>query len=467
MKYGQAAPLAKNETVELEITALGSDGQGIGRHRGFVIFVPFALPGERVRARIVKVSRDWAAGKPLDVLRASPSRVEPACAVFMRCGGCQLQHMEYAAQLEFKRQAVADALRKIAGIESPEVLPVLGMENPWRYRNKGTFPVRTGEAGGIAAGMYAPRSHRVVPVEDCPLQPKAVCAAVAAVRRWAVEHGVPPYDEDTGEGLLRGVLARSFSETGETLAAVITNEPRLPARDALISELRKAVPGLSGIVQNVNAEKTNVVLGPGEKTLWGRPHAAARLGSLTYRVGARSFFQVNTAQAERLYAEAADAARLTGSELVVDAYCGVGTIGQSMAARAGRVIGIESMPESVAEARASAGRNGIKNAEYVCGKAEDVLADMAKEGIKPDVILMDPPRKGCDAKFLEAAAATGAARLVYVSCNPATMARDIKILMGMGYGLKKVRPVDMFPQTADVECVALLTRNCLRPAADV
>jgi 23S rRNA (uracil1939-C5)-methyltransferase len=462
MKNEPDKPLSKNETVELEISALGSDGQGIGRHEGFVVFVPFALPGELVRALIVKVSKDYAVGKLLGVLRASPSRAEPACAAFGRCGGCQLQHMEYAAQLGFKRQAVADALRKIGGIENPEVLPVIGMENPWHYRNKGTFPMKSdevgGEAGGVVAGMYAQRSHRVVPVEECPIQPEAIRAAVAAVRRWAGENGVPPYDEETGEGLLRGVLARSFAQTHETLVAVIANGTHLPAADALVRALRDAVPGLAGVVQNINTKRTNVVLGPAEKTLWGRPHAAARLGSLTYYVGAKSFFQVNTAQTERLYAEAADAALLTGSELLVDAYCGVGTIGQYLAARAGRVIGIESVPESVEEAKASAERNGIINAEYICGKAEEVLSDMAKNGLRPSVILMDPPRKGCDAKFLEAAAETGAARLVYVSCNPATMARDIRILMGMGYDLKKVQPVDMFPQTADVECVALLSR---------
>jgi 23S rRNA (uracil1939-C5)-methyltransferase len=459
MKNLPGVPIAKNDTIELDIASLGYDGQGAGRYGGLVVFVPFALPGERVRAHIVKVARGYAVGKLMELLRPAPDRAVPRCPVFGRCGGCALQHMAYPAQLAFKREAVAGALRKIGGIENPEVLPVIGMAEPWRYRNKGTFPIKTGDAcGGVVAGMYAPRSHRIVPVDDCPIQPEAVNAALAAVLRWANENGVQPYGEETGAGLLRGVLARSFAETGETLVALVTNGEKLPAKNELIKALKSAVPGLAGIVQNINTENTNVVLGPREKTVWGRPFAAAGLGGLAFAVGARSFFQVNTEQMERLYAEAAEAAGLTGSELVVDAYCGVGTIGQYMAARAGRVIGIESVPESVEEARRSAERNGIANAGYVCGRAEDVLADMAAKGLKPDVILMDPPRKGCDAKFLEAAAATGASRLVYVSCNPSTMARDIQILLEKGYELKKVQPVDMFPQTADVECVGLMLR---------
>jgi len=458
MQKETGIPIQKNETVELEVTSLGSDGQGVGRHMGFVVFVPFALPGEKVRALIVKVSAAYAVGKLLEVLRASPARIAPRCAVFGRCGGCALQHMEYGAQLEFKRNAMAEALRKIGGIQNPDVLPVIGMEDPWRYRNKGTFPIGPGEAG-VAAGMYAPRSHRIVAVEDCPIQPVTVNNAVAAVRRWATKNGIPPYHEETGAGLLRGVMVRNFEETGDTLVAVVINGEKLPSAGALVEELRNAVPGLAGVVQNVNTENTNVVLGSRDTLLWGNPTAAAKLGILSYGVGAASFFQVNTEQMVKLYTEAADAAGLAGTELVVDAYCGVGTIGQFMASRAGKVVGIESMPESVREARLSAARNGIANAEYICGRAEDVLSDKAQGGLKPDVILMDPPRKGCDAKFLEAAAASGAQRLVYVSCNPATLARDIKILMEKGYELKKVQPVDMFPQTADVECVALMSRG--------
>lgn len=450
-------PVEKNQVITLDIASLGSDGQGVGRHEGFVVFVPFALPGECAEVLIIKVASGYAVGKLRKVLQPSASRIPPRCDVFGRCGGCQLQHMDYPAQLEFKRNAVVEALGKIGGIREPDVKPVIGMEEPWRYRNKGIFPVGDGSEG-IVMGMYAPRSHAIVDVEDCPLQPCAVGTAMAVVRRWATRRGISTYDEATGKGLLRNVLVRNFAETGDTLVVLVTNGTELPAADELVGELRASLPGLSGVVQNTNTEATNIVLGSGGRTLWGSPSAHARLGSLEYDVGAQSFFQVNTQQMARLYAAAADAAGLAGSELVIDAYCGVGTIGQYLSGRAGRVIGIESVSASVEEARRSAARNGISNAEYICGRAEDVFADLAKKGVRPDVILMDPPRKGCDVRFLDTAVHTGAKKLVYVSCNPATMARDIRYLADMGYVLRTVRPVDMFPQTADVECVAMMSR---------
>ena len=458
MNEGMERPVVKNETIELEIGAQGSDGQGIGRHKGFVVFVPFALPGELVEVLIIKVASGYAIGKLIKVLRAAPGRAEPRCGVFRRCGGCQLQHMDYPLQLEFKRGQVAEALRKIGGIADPDVLPVIGMDEPWRYRNKGIFPVGAGIAG-LFMGMYAPRSHDIVAVEDCPLQPKAASDAMAAVRRWAERNGVAAYDERTGEGHLRNVMVRVFAETGESMAVVVTNGQALPAAEELVSELQSAVPGLAGVIQNINTDRTNVVLGSRYRVIWGSETVGAKLGDLSYAVGHRSFFQVNTVQMVRLYQAAADLAALRGTELLIDAYCGVGTIGQFMASAAGRVIGIESVPQSVDEARRSAVRNGIKNAEYICGKAEEVLPDLVRRGLEPDVILMDPPRKGSDERFLDAAAGTGAARIVYISCNPATMARDIRYLAGKGYRLQTVQPVDMFPQTADVECVCLLTRS--------
>ncbi len=457
-EFAAGKPVEKNQTLDLEITSVGSDGQGIGRAGGFVVFVPFTLPGERVEALIIKVAAHHAVGKLIRVIRPSHARQEPRCPVFRRCGGCQLQHMTYDMQLEFKRNMVEDALCKISGEENPVVMPVIGMEEPWRYRNKGMFPVGQGNRG-IQMGMYALRSHMVVDVADCLLQPELMAAAMAAFRSWAEVYGLQAYDERTGRGLLRSLMLRSFSETEETIAVVVTNGDKLPEAGALVNSLRAAVPGLKGVVQNINTEQTNVVLGRRHRVLWGDETVLARLGELQYSVGHHSFFQVNTTQMERLYAAAAEAAGLTGHELVVDAYCGVGTIGQYVARKAGRVIGIESVPQSIEEARRSAERNGILNAEYICGRAEEILPDLIRQGLKPDVILMDPPRKGCDTRFLDAAAATGVGKLVYVSCNPATMARDIKYLTSKGYRLEHVQPVDMFPQTADVECVAVLNRS--------
>jgi 23S rRNA (uracil1939-C5)-methyltransferase len=451
------APLQKNQKVIVDITALGSDGQGIGRVDGFVLFVPLALPGEHVEALVIKVTASYAVGKLLNIITSSPQRIEPRCPVFARCGGCQLQHTDYDAQLEFKRRMVADAMHTIGGLDDPDVLPVIGMEDPWHYRNKGIFPVGQG-GDALAMGMFAPRSHTIVNVSDCAIQTEAVSDVMSTVREWATECRVPPYDESTGKGILRNVMARHFVETGETLAVVITNGPALPHASELVTMLRHRVKTLRGVVQNINFDLTNVVLGKQDKVLWGEAKIASRLGGLLYTVGSQSFIQVNSIQMERLYTQASDMAGLTGQELVIDAYCGVGTIGQFIAVKAGKVIGIESVQQSVEEARRSASRNNITNVEYICGKAEDVFDDMAKSGVKPDVIVMDPPRKGCDSRFLDAVARSGATKLVYVSCNPATLARDVKHLIAAGYILGSVQPVDMFPQTADVECVALMSR---------
>jgi 23S rRNA (uracil1939-C5)-methyltransferase len=268
MKKGPVFPLSRNETVEIEITALGSDGQGIGRYGGFVVFVPFSIPGEIVRAAIIKVSANFAIGKLMEVLQASDDRIVPQCAVFGRCGGCQLQHLHYAAQLDFKCRTVLDALRKIGGVESPEVCSVIGLEDPWRYRNKGTFPVGINSIGSQIIGMYAPRSHRIVDVEDCPIQRVPIMNAVAAVRQWAIAHGITAYEEETGTGLLRGVMVRGFEEPGETLVVVIINGSSLPKADELVDMLYTTVPHLAGVVLNINKANTNVVLGPDESLLW-------------------------------------------------------------------------------------------------------------------------------------------------------------------------------------------------------
>ncbi len=451
----RALPVRKNDRLELTITALGAQGQGIGRHQGFVVFVPFALPGERVEVHIIKATASYAVGKLIAVLEASPDRVMARCPVFGRCGGCQLQHLSYEAQLEHKRRQVEDALRTIGGVSIP-VPPTVGMAEPWEYRNKAIFPVGQGQ-DGVELGMYAPHSHTIVPTDCCPIQAAESEGFLAAIRQWARDWGVPAYDEETGRGVLRHAMLRSFGATGQSMAVIVTAGDTLPAQDALVAALRAAVPSLVGVVQNINPERTNVVLGQRERLLWGEPSVVAQLSSLRFQVVPQSFFQVNTTQTERLYAIAGEFAALTGDELVVDAYCGVGTIGQSMASKAGRVIGIESVPQAVEEARRSAARNGIANVEYHCGRAEDVFASMAADGLRPDVIVMDPPRRGCDEAFLQAVAQTHAPRLVYVSCNPATLARDVKILRGLGYELAAVQPVDMFPQTEHVETVVLLS----------
>ncbi|MCL2672444.1 MAG: 23S rRNA (uracil(1939)-C(5))-methyltransferase RlmD [Clostridiales bacterium] len=442
--------LQKNTEITLAITALGSEGQGIGRLNGLAIFVPYTLPGETVRALVIKARPNYAIGKLAEVLEPSPHRVTPRCAVHEKCGGCGLQHLAYAEQLIGKRQAVTDALTRIGGFAAPSVSECVGMENPWHYRNKGAFPFGSVD-GRPTLGMFAARSHRLIPITDCPLQGRAVMRTAMQAGVWARRNKIPAYDESTGAGILRHIIARE-TPTGEVMATLVTNGGPEQARglaDALQAE---------SLYHNKNTRQTNAITSEEYTHLSGAASLLFPLNGLIFAAGPASFLQVNTAQTEKLYALAIETLNPQPHERITDLYCGIGTLTLGIAQRAKEAIGIESVPQAVADARENAARNGIQNVRFLTNTVEEGLPKLLQEGPPPDAILLDPPRKGAEPAALDAIVQSGAARIVYVSCNPATLARDLRILCDNGYTLQSTTPVDLFPHTPHVETVALLGR---------
>lgn len=448
-------PVQKNDVLELPIQGLTADGRGVGRMGGYAIFVQGALPGETVRCHVIKANRGYGVAKLLQVLTSSPHRQEPVCPAYARCGGCALQHMAYAAQLEAKRAQVQDALARLGGFDGLAVEPVLGMEAPWHYRNKGSFPAGTGP-NGLEIGFFAPHSHRLVSLEDCAIQDPRVMAAALAIRDWARAWDVPAYDEANGRGVLRHAMARA-SDAG-VLAVVVTAGP-LPHQDALVDLLRQRVPGLIGVVHNQNDANSNVILGARYTTLWGEARLPVTICGLDFSVSAASFLQVNPTQTQRLYETALSMLGLKGNETVLDVYCGIGTISLLLARHVNKVIGIESVQAAVEDAARNAEANGIQNAQFRCGLAEALLPQLVEQGLHPDAMVIDPPRKGCDPAALQAILKSGVPRLIYVSCDPATLARDCKLLSQGGLHPQLVQPVDMFPHTGHVETVVLLSKG--------
>jgi len=455
-KKAGAPPLRRGETVEVEITDLSHDGEGVGRVGGFTLFVPQTAPGDLVEARVISVQKTYARGLPLAVKRYSRLRVEPACRHFARCGGCRLQHLQYEAQLRLKQERVREVLRRLGQVEAP-VLPVIGMADPWGYRNKAQVPVAA-ENGRLVAGFFEPRSHRVVDMDSCPIQHPAGNRVVQAAREALEELHIAPYDEKTHRGAVRHILSRASFSTGEVLLTLVTAQEKLPHAARLVEKLRTSLPGLVGIVQNINTGRGNTILGDREVTLWGRPYLVEALGGLTFHVSSRSFFQVNPKQTEVLYDKVLAYTGLTGTETVFDLYCGTGTIALYLARKTKTVIGVESAREAVRDARSNAKLNRINNALFFEGRAEEVVPRLLEEGYRADIIVVDPPRKGCEPSLLQTIIAAAPRRLVYVSCNPATLARDLQILEKSGYRTVEVQPVDMFPHTSHVECVTLMSK---------
>lgn len=446
------------EHIEVEIHDIGHKGEGVGRFEGLVAFVPGAAPGDRVRARVTEVRKGYVRAELVQILVPSADRVAPPCPVAGTCGGCQLQHIRYERQLELKRQAVAASLARIGKLQGVTVHPTLGMDHPWAYRNKGQFPV--GQSGGqVVIGFFAPGTHRIVDIEQCAIQHPLANRVLAAVRALAAELGVPVYDERSHTGVLRHVLTRVARGTGEAMVVLVTRTPEFPQGRRMAERLMEEVPGVVSVVQNINPERTNVVLGPRSVVLAGRDHITDYIGDLAFTISPVSFFQVNPAQTEVLYATALAYAALTGTETVIDLYCGIGTISLFLARAAARVIGIEWVEEAVRDAWRNAERNGVSNVRFIAGDAAVEMPRLAAEGVTADVIVLDPPRKGCDPPVLEALAAMRPERVVYVSCNPASLARDLARLSELGYRTVEVQPVDMFPHTAHVECCARLVRT--------
>ena len=456
----------------IKIHGLGSSGEGVGKAiRSYklevsnstdnqlltpnssllTVFVEGALPGEEVLAEIETVKKNYAVARLLEVVKKSSERVEPFCPLYKNCGGCQLQHMSYPAQLKWKRQQVVDAIERIGKLDGVEIFDTLGMENPLRYRNKMQFPV----GRNLQIGCYARGSHKIIDAQSCPIQNIGNDKILAAVKKIAAQFNLQPYDEDTHKGFLRHVMGRVGCD-GELMIVLVTATKNFPNEKNFVRALRRELPEVTSIQQNVQTYHNNVILGRDTKILFGKPTIHDKIGKLKFNISARSFFQVNTAQAEVLYNTALDFAELRGHETIIDAYCGTGTIGLFMARRARKVIGVEVVSSAIADAKKNARENNIRNVEFFIGDAVKVLPRLVDADVHADVVVVDPPRAGCDKKVLETFATMKPAKIIYISCNPATLARDLAILKSLGYVTTKIQPVDMFPFTSHVECVAQL-----------
>jgi len=439
------------EKLKLNILRVGSNGEGVARVDGLTVFVPGALPREEVVAKVVLVKKNYAVAELLEVVVTSDDRVKPQCPIYEQCGGCQLQHYAYAAQLSAKQQQVKDALERIGHL-SCEVLPTLGMREPWLYRNKMQFPAQ-GNKGELAIGCYAVKTHGVINASDCMIQEEGNNLVLGAVREWMERFHIPAYNEKTGSGLVRHVMSRS---SGEVLAVLVCTKADVPHSAELISILQQRVPNLVGVVININPKQTNIIMGKECRTLWGREYLLDGFGELKFRVSPLSFFQVNRQQAEVLYNKVLELSNLAGQENVADVYCGTGTISLFLAQKVGKVYGIEIVPEAIRDAKENAFNNHIVNAEFIVGDAAKELPKLLDKGFKPDVVVVDPPRAGCEEKVLQSILSVSPKRIIYVSCNPATLARDLHILSNK-YIIDVVQPVDMFPQTTHVETVVRLS----------
>ena len=449
----------KNELVTLEISDIGVDGEGIGKADGFTVFVKDAIIGDTVVAKIMKAKKNFGYGRLMEIVKPSPYRVEPECALARQCGGCQLQALSYEKQLEFKEKKVRGHLERIAGFKDIPMEPIIGMEHPYHYRNKAQFPVGRNKDGKIVTGFYAGRTHSIIENRDCALGVPVNKEVLDRVIAYMEKYDVEPYDEVTGKGLVRHILVRFGFFTGEVMVCLIINGVELPAEDKLVESLCE-IEGMTSITLNVNRERSNVILGKRLIRLWGQTYITDKIGDVSYQISPLSFYQVNPYQTQKLYAKALEYAGLTGEETVWDLYCGIGTISLFLAQQAKFVRGVEIVPQAIDDARRNAELNGIENVEFFVGKAEEVLPEeYEKHGVYADVIVVDPPRKGCDEVLLRTIVRMQPKRVVYVSCDSATLARDLKYLCEEGYELTKCCPTDMFGNTVHVETVVLLSRK--------
>ncbi len=451
----------KNDLVTLKITDIGNDGEGIGKVDGYTLFVKDAVIGDTIQAKIIKAKKNYGYARLMEVMVPSPHRTEPPCAYARQCGGCQLQAMTYEEQLRFKANKVKNHLERIGGLENVEELmePIIGMENPFGYRNKAQFPVGKDKEGNIVTGFYAGRTHSIINNRKCLLGVKQNEEILNRVIAYMEENQIQPYDEKTGKGLIRHVLIRYGFASHQVMVCLIINGKRLPASEKLTESLRE-VPGMTSITYNVNRKQTNVILGDEVKLLWGQTYITDSIGDIQYQISPLSFYQVNPIQTRNMYEKALEYAQLTGEETVWDLYCGIGTISLFLAQKAKQVYGVEIVPQAIDDAKRNARLNNIENAQFYVGKAEEVLPEKYKhDGICADVIVVDPPRKGCDEVLLDTIVKMAPKRVVYVSCDSATLARDVKYLGENGYQVERVCPVDNFPETVHVESIVKLVRK--------
>lgn len=452
----------KNQEVEVVVNALGNEGEGVGHTQdGYTVFVKDALPGDVIRAKLMKCKKQYAFGRLVEILTPSKDRVEAVCEKARVCGGCQIQEIAYEKQLEFKADKVKGNLVRIGGVKNPPMESIIGMEDPWRYRNKAQFPIGRTKEGKIVAGFYAGRTHAIVPVpdNDCVLGREVNAKILGKVISHMETYDIEPYDEATGTGLVRHVLIRCGYSTDEIMVCLVVNGTKIPEEDALADSLME-IPGMTSIMLNTNMDQTNVILGDQVRTIRGESYITDQIGDVKFCISPLSFYQVNPVQTEKLYRKALEYAGLTGKETVWDVYCGIGTISLFLAQKAKKVYGVEIVPDAIEDAKKNAALNGIHNVKFFVGKAEDVLPKQyEKHQIYADVIVVDPPRKGCEQAVLDTIIKMEPKRVVYVSCDSATLARDVKALTENGYVLKSVTPVDQFCHTAHVETVCILSRN--------
>lgn len=455
----------KNDMVTVTIEDMGQDGEGIGKIAGYTLFVKDTVIGDVAEVKIIKAKKNYGYGRLMNLIKPSPDRVEPLCPHARRCGGCQIQELSYEKQLEFKQNKVLNHLKRIGGFDEVPMEPIIGMDTPFYYRNKAQFPVGTNKDGKIITGFYAGHTHSIVDNRCCCLGVDVNKKILDIIMEHCENHQIPAYDEETGKGLLRHILIRFGFTTKEIMVCLILNGRKLPYQDELVSSLTQ-IPGMTSITINVNTEHTNVILGREILPVWGQTYITDYIGNVKYRISPLSFYQVNPVQTEKLYGLALEYADLKGDETVWDLYCGIGTISLFLAQKAQKVYGVEIVPQAIEDAKANAKLNEFVNAEFYVGKAEEVLpeyyAQYEKEYGKKasaDVIVVDPPRKGCEETLLKTMADMLPKRIVYVSCDSATLARDLRYLCANGYKLEKVRAVDQFPNTVHVESVCLLSRK--------
>ncbi|MGE6631652.1 23S rRNA (uracil(1939)-C(5))-methyltransferase RlmD [Bacillus sp. NPDC077027] len=450
-------PVQKNEYYDVAFEDLTHEGAGVAKIEGFPIFVPNALPDEQGKIKVTRVKKGFAFGRLMELTKESKHRQEAPCPIYNQCGGCQIQHMSYEGQLFFKQKQVKDVLERIGKLDMSRVKvhPVLGMDDPWNYRNKAQVPIGEHE-GGLVAGFYQQRTHEIIDMEKCLIQQSENDEVVQAVKDTCNAFGIKAYNEERHKGWLRHVMVRYGITTGEMMVVFVTRTADFPHKQQIIYQIIARFPHVRSIVQNVNSKKTNVIFGDETTVLWGEEYIYDTIGDIKFAISARSFYQVNPKQTKVLYDKALEYAELQGEETVIDAYCGIGTISLFLAQKAGKVYGVEIVPEAIEDAKRNAELNGIDNVEFAVGEAETIIPNWYKEGIKADTLVVDPPRKGCDEALLETILKMKPNRVVYVSCNPGTLARDLRILEDGGYVTEEVQPVDMFPHTSHVEVIVKL-----------
>lgn len=450
--------LHKGDIIDIELVDLANGGDAVGRYEGLAVFIPGGIPGELVKVRIVEKKKNYARGEIVEILRAARERIKPDCPVFGACGGCQLQHIAYENQLEYKRKMVKDLLERIGKLEDAEVEPVFPAAHPFLYRNKAQFPLAKDRDGKIIAGFYERGSHEIVPLESCLIQHPLINRTMKITLEILNDYpDLTVYNEIEHKGLLRHLVIRAGICTNQVLLILVTSGEELPHAEEVAERVMREMPEIVGVLQNINPERTNVILGQETRIIAGQDYYLDYIGNIKFAVSTNSFFQVNTLQTKNLYDFVLDFAGLSGEETVIDAYCGLGSISLYLAEKAGEVIGIEEVPEAVEDAGKNARLNGIDNCRFITGKVEEKLPELLAEGIKPDLIVFDPPRKGLAKEVIDAVIGVKPERIVYVSCNPATLARDLA-LFKEDYRILKVQPVDMFPNTYHVECVTLMSR---------